>query len=148
MHYFDNYNYHSDYGHDFYRHRYGPLDDKLKYDPIAKIFDPKTITTIEGKLLKVEPVFESGVGTSLELLVYADKRKIRRVYLGPAWYIVDTGQEGRLKVGDDVTVSGSQVTLNDEAYIIATIVKRGNGVLRLRANDGAPAWVGWSKTCD
>jgi len=82
------------------------------------------------------------------LLIYTDKKNIHRVYLGPVWCITGSGQEERFKTGDEVTVSGSKVTLDDETYIIATILKRGNGILRLRDNDGAPAWVGWSKRCD
>ncbi len=53
----------------------------------------------------------------------------QRVYLGPSWYIA-SGRERRFKAGDEVTVSGSQVTLNNEPYIIATTVKWRNEILQ------------------
>ena len=147
-HYHDDYDYYHDYGYGYYAHGYGPPIVRWKDDLNIKIFDPKTITTITGKIVKAEPVLEPGFGMRLQLLVYTDKKGIQQVYLGPIWYIEGSGQEKRFKAGDEVTVSGSQVTLNDEPYIIATTVKRGNGVLRLRNNDGVPAWVGWTTKSD
>ena len=84
---------------------------------------------------------------TLELLVYTGKNQIQRVYLGPCRYIA-SGQERRFKAGDEVTVSGSKVTLNNEPYIIATTVEWGNEILQLRNDDGVPAWVGWKKKSD
>ncbi len=144
--YNDDYDYQNDYG--YYAHGYGPYSGRWKEDPNTKIFDPNTMRTIEGKLVKVAPVLEPVFGMTLHLLVYTGQKQIQRVYLGPTWYIVGAGPERRLKAGDAVTVRGSQVTLDDKPYIIATTVKRGNRVLRLRNNDGVPAWVGWTKKSD
>jgi len=146
-HYLDDYVYYNDYGYGYYADCYGPSIGQWKEDSNTKIFDPNTMTTIEGKLVKVEPVLEPVFGITLQLLVYTDKKEIQRVYLGPCRYIASS-QERRFKAGDEVTVSGSQVTLDDRPYIIATTVKRGDGVLRLRNNDGVPAWVGWTKKSD
>ena len=143
-HYHDDYVYYNDYGYGYYAHGYGQTTGQWKDNPNTKIFDPNTITTIEGKLVKVEPVLEPGVGMTLELLVYTGKKEILRVYLGPSWYIA-SGGERRFKAGDEVTVSGSQVTRNNEPYMIATTVKWRNEILQLRNNDGIPAWVGWKK---
>ncbi len=146
--YSEDYDYFNDYGYGYYAHGNRPYSGRWQEDPNTKIFDPNTIITIEGKLVKVEPVREAVSGMTLQLLVYTGQKQIQRVYLGPNWYIVDAGPERRFKAGDEVTVSGSQVTLYDKPYIIATTVKRGNGVLRLRNNDGVPTWVGWTKKSD
>ncbi len=142
--YLDDYVYYNDFGYGYYADCYGPSIGQWKDDPNTKIFDANTITTIEGKLVKVEPVLEPVFGITLELLVYTGKKEIQRVYLGPCRYIASS-QERRFKAGDAITVSGSQVTLNNEPYIIATTVKWQYGVLQLRNNDGVPAWVGWKK---
>lgn len=149
--YDDDYDYDDDYGYydyGYYDYGYGPYIGQWKEDPNTKIFDPSTITTIEGKIVKVESFREPAFGMALQLLVYTGQKQIQRVYLGPTRYIVGAGLERRFRAGDEVTVSGSQVTLNDEPYILATTVKRGNGVLLLRKNDGVPAWVGWTKKSD
>lgn len=143
-HYQDNYVYYNDYGYGYYDGCYGPSIGQWEDDPNTKIFDPNTITTIEGKLVKVEPVLEPGVGMTLQLLVYSGRKEIHRVYLGPSWYIA-SGGERRFKAGDEVTVSGSQVTLKNDLSVIATTVNWRNEILQLRNNDGVPAWAGWKK---
>ncbi len=112
-------------------------------DPYKKLFDSKTIKTISGQVIKIDQVPEFGFGLQLQLTVFVDKKEILPVYLGPAFYIVGPWQAKHFKLGDKVTVSGSQVTLRGEPFMIATTVKRGNEVLRLRDKDGIPGWIGW-----
>ena len=116
-------------------------------DPYKKLFDPKTIKTISGEVIKIDQVPEFGFGMQMRLTVFIDKKEILPVYLGPAFYIVGPWQAKHFKLGDKVTVSGSQVTVSGEPFMIATTVKRGNEVLRLRDKDGIPGWIGW-KTSD
>jgi sporulation protein YlmC with PRC-barrel domain len=144
-HYHDDYVYYEDYGYGYYGDRYRQSISQWKEDPNTKIFNPNTIISVKGKLVKVEPVYEPECGMTLELLVYTENKEILRVYLGPCKYIA-SGQERRFKAGDEVTVSGSKVSLHNEPCIIATTVKRGNGFLKLRNDDGVPAWVGWRKS--
>ena len=84
----------------------------------------------------------------MRLTVFIDKKEILPVYLGPAFYLLGPWQAKHFKLGDKVTVSGSQVTVKGEPLMIATTVKRGNEVLRLRDQEGIPAWIGWKKTSD
>jgi sporulation protein YlmC with PRC-barrel domain len=117
-------------------------------DPYKKIFDSKTIKTISGQLIKIDQVPEFGYGLQMRVTVYIDKNEILPVYLGPAFYLIGPWQAKHFKLGDKVTVSGSQVTVSGEPLMLATTVKRGNEVLRLRDQDGIPAWIGWRKTSD
>ena len=117
-------------------------------DPYKKIFDSKTIKTISGQVIKIDQVPEFGFGLQMRLTVFIDKSEILPVYLGPAFYIVGPWQTKHFILGDKVTVSGSRVTVRGESLMIATTVKRGNEVLRLRDKDGIPGWIGWKKTND
>ncbi len=115
-------------------------------DPYKKIFDSKTIKTISGQVIKVDQVPEPGLDMEMRLIVFIDKKEVLPVYLGPSFYIVGSEQAKRFKIGDQVTVTGSQATRGGEPFMIATTVKRGNEVLRLRDKDGNPEWIGWKKT--
>ena len=115
-------------------------------EPSKKVFDSKTIKTISGQVIKVDQVPEPGFGMEMRLTVFIDKKEVLPVYLGPAFYIEGAEQENYFKLGDEVTVTGSQVTRGDESFMLATTVKRGNEVLRLRDKDGNPEWIGWKKT--
>ena len=117
-------------------------------DPYKKIFDSKTIKTISGQVIKIDQVREFGFGLQMRLTVFIDKKEILPVYLGPAFYIVGPWQAKHFKLGDKVTVRGSQVTIKGEPLMIAVTVKLGNEVLRLRDQEGIPAWIGWKKTSD
>jgi hypothetical protein len=117
-------------------------------DPYQKIFDSKTIKTISGQVVKIDQLPEFGFGLQMRLTVFIDKKEILPVYLGPAYYLVGPWQAKHIKLGDEVTVRGSLVTVKDEPLMIAVTVKRGNAVLRLRDQEGIPAWFGWKKTSD
>ena len=82
----------------------------------------------------------------MRLTVFTDKKEVLPLYLGPPFYIVGSEQVKHFKIGDEVTVTGSQVTVRGEAFMLAMTVKRGNDVLRLRDKDGNPEWIGWKKT--
>ncbi|MBN2034988.1 MAG: PRC-barrel domain-containing protein [Deltaproteobacteria bacterium] len=117
-------------------------------EPSKKIFDSKTIKTISGQVIKVDQVPEPGSGMEMRLTVFIDKKEVLPVYLGPAFYIVGSEEVEHFKIGDQVTVSGSEVTVNGEPLMIAMTVKRGNQVLRLRDKDGNPEWIGWKKASE
>ncbi|MHB8909824.1 MAG: PRC-barrel domain-containing protein [Syntrophales bacterium] len=120
----------------------------VKEDPYKEIFDSKTMRTVSGEVIRVDHVPEPGFDMDIRLTVFVEKKEILPVYLGPAFYIVGSEQGKYFKRGDKVTVTGSQVTVRGETFILATTVKRGNEILRLRGEDGTPGWVGWKKTSD
>jgi hypothetical protein len=114
------------YGYPGYGYRYGyyhGYPGPGREDPYKKIFDSKTIKTISGQVIKVDQVPEPGLGMEIRLTVFIDKKEVLPVYLGPAFYIVGSEQAKRFKIGDKVTVSGSQVTRGGEPFMIATTVK-------------------------
>ncbi len=144
-----NYGYgYGDYGGYYGHYGYPMYPGPVREDPYTKIFDSKTIKTISGEVIKVDHVPDPGFGMEMRLTVFIDKKEILPVYLGPTIYIQGFAQTRYFKRGDKVTVTGSLVTVRDETFILATTVKRGDEVLRLRSKDGTPEWVGWKKTDD
>jgi sporulation protein YlmC with PRC-barrel domain len=117
-------------------------------DPYTKLFDSKTVKTISGQVIKVDQIPQPGAGLEMRLTVFIDNKEVLPVYLGPAFYIVGFERGKEFKIGDKVTVTGSQVTVRGELFMLAATVKRGNKVLRLRDKDGAPEWDGWKKASD
>jgi hypothetical protein len=101
-------------------------------------YDPKTVETIEGKVLSIEkttPAKKRGYGVHLTLQT---EKETSAVHLGPAWYI-DT-QTPHIEANDTITVTGSRVTIDGKPAIIAAQVKKGNEILKLRDDNGIPAW--------
>lgn len=104
-------------------------------------FDPRKMATVEGRVVRLHQVPNTKVWlTSLNALVRTGEGDVN-VELGPAWFI--DNQELHLAVDDKITVSGSRVKPNGVDTMIATEVKRGTEVLRLRREDGTPVWVAW-----
>lgn len=98
-------------------------------------YDPKTVETIEGKVLSVGKTQQHRHG--IHLMVQTDKETVA-VHLGPAWYI--DKQTPKIEANDTITVTGSRVTMDGKPAIIAAQVKKGNEILNLRDENGIPAW--------
>jgi len=101
------------------------------------MFDPKTIDTVTGEILKIQYYDE------IMLVIYTDAKKPVLVALGPAGYFEN--QKNVLKPGDRVMVTGSMIIADDTPYMIATKIKEGNEELQVRDEKGHPVWMGWKK---
>jgi hypothetical protein len=101
-------------------------------------YDPKTVETIQGKVLSVEKTTRAqGRGYGVHLMLQTEKETLA-VHLGPAWYI--DKQTPKIEANDAITVTGSRVTVDGKSAIIAAQVKKGNEVLKLRDDNGVPGW--------
>jgi DNA helicase TIP49 (TBP-interacting protein) len=98
------------------------------------------IDAIEGKVLSVEKsTSPKGRGYGVHLTLQTEKETLS-VRLGPGWYI--DKQTPKIKANDTITVTGSRVTVGGKPAIIASQVKKGNETLKLRDDNGIPAWRG------
>jgi sporulation protein YlmC with PRC-barrel domain len=109
----------------------------LRWDPYSEIFDPETIATVTGKIVKIE-YYEQ-----IRLMLYTDAKKPVMVDLGPIGFLESQGKI--MKRGDQVTVTGSMVIIDDTPIMVATTIQEGNEELHLRDNEGHPVWIGWKK---
>jgi hypothetical protein len=102
-------------------------------------YDPKTVETIQGKVLSVEKTPSKGRGYGVHLTLQTEKETIS-VHLGPGWYMEK--QTPHIEGNDTIIVTGSRVTFDGKPAIIAAEVKKGNEILNLRDENGIPAWKG------
>lgn len=102
------------------------------------LFNPKTLQTQQGQILKIEP-FSPGnrMCNGLHLVVRTSVQELS-VHLGPQWYIED--QQITLHYGMQVSVRGSMIQFEGAPAMIATEVITEDGILRLRTDDGSPLW--------
>jgi hypothetical protein len=108
--------------------------------PYAKLFNPNSVTTVSGKVDKVDTVAPmNGMGPGVHLVLSISTGPLS-VHLGPAWYLQDQGFQ--LQAGEQVQVRGSQITFDGQPALIATEVTRGTQMLRLRDASGFPLWSG------
>lgn len=105
-----------------------------------RLYNPQTVTTVTGAVEKLE---ELSMGMKFRgLLLKTDKGSLM-VHLGPTWYLDQ--QKFAVKVGDKIEVTGSQVTLNNQPAIIARDVTMNGSILKLRDDQGIPAWRGMGR---
>lgn len=111
--------------------------------PYQRMYNPTTVETISGTVESVDKITPMrGMYYGIHLQLKTDKETIS-VHLGPGWYIerLDT----KIEKGDNVQVKGSRVTMMGKPAIIAAEVKKGDSVLKLRDENGFPAWAGWRR---
>ena len=111
--------------------------------PYDRLYDPKSVETVSGVVVKVEQVTPmSGMGQGVHVVLETDGATIP-VHLGPVWYI--ERQETSIEPGDRLEVKGSRVSLEGKPAIIAAEVHKGDETLRLRNEAGVPMWAGWRR---
>jgi hypothetical protein len=94
------------------------------------LFDPKTIERISGEVVSVETVTPiRGMHQAVHLIVKTEKETIS-VHLGPAWFIEN--QDVKIMLRDKVEITGSRITFQGNPAIIASEVRKGDQVLKLK----------------
>jgi hypothetical protein len=108
-----------------------------------RMFTPTTVETLTGTVESVDKTTPMrGMQFGIHLVLKTDKETIP-VHLGPSWYIERL--DAKIEKGDKVEVKGSRVTFAGKPAIIASEVKKGDNILKLRDENGIPAWAGWRR---
>ncbi len=116
--------------------------------PGGRMYDPKTVETVSGEVVRVEEVRGKGAGQArggrgggygVHLILKSASEEVA-VHLGPGWYLDKQG----LKVapGDRIEVHGSRIIFEGKPTIIAARIKKGDQSLMLRDDNGLPVWRG------
>ncbi len=111
--------------------------------PYSKLYDPTTLETIEGRVVRIEKMIpRSGMSYGVQLLVKTGRKTVL-VHLGPSWYI--DNQDFAIEPKDKIVVTGSRVKNNKKEVVIANEVTIGSRMITLRNEQGYPVWSGWIK---
>jgi hypothetical protein len=103
-----------------------------------RMYDAKTVETLSGEVINVEKIpHRRGTSDGVHLIVKTDKEEIP-VHLGPSWYL--DKQDVKIGQNDKVEVKGSRVTFKGKPALIAAEVKKGDALLKIRDENGIPAW--------
>jgi len=104
-----------------------------------RMYDPKTVETVSGEVVQVKKIqHRRGNGYGVHLMLKTEKEEIP-VSLGPSWYL--DKQDVKIAQNDKIEVKGSRVTLRGgKPILLAAEVKKGTALLKLRDENGVPAW--------
>lgn len=106
----------------------------------GRLYNTNSVETITGRVVKVEQTTPMrGMGSGVHLLVDTSEGTVP-VHLGPSWFMQK--QEMQFKTNDQVQITGSRVTFNNQPAVIAAEVRKDGQVLKLRDANGAPVWAG------
>ncbi len=109
----------------------------------GRMYDPKTVETIRGEVVRVDKITPlRAMSFGIHLAVKTEKENIS-VHLGPVWFIEN--QDIKIELKDKIEVKGSRIIFQGNPAIIATEVKKGEFILKLRDKSGFPAWSGWRR---
>jgi hypothetical protein len=105
----------------------------------ARMFDPKNLETLTGEVTTVDQLTPGyGMSDRVWLGLKTDKGMIL-VILGPTWF--HKVQIFKIEPRDQLEIKGSMITGMEEPMFIATELKKGDLVLKLRNDSGYPVWA-------
>ena len=109
----------------------------------GRVYDPKTVKTVKGEVVRVEKIpSRGGKGYGVHLTLKTEKETLT-VEVGPGWYVEK--QPVKIETKDILEIKGSRVTTQGKPAIIAAEIKKGDQILKVRDENGIPAWSGGSR---
>lgn len=108
-----------------------------------RMYNPAAVETIVGEVVSIDkmtPTKGMSYGIHAQVKTY---RETIPVHLGPGWYL--ERQDTRINKGDAIEVKGSRITYQGKPAIIASEIKKGDSLLKLRDDSGYPVWAGWRR---
>jgi len=119
-----------------------PLSDRvwLPDSSYNRRFDASSILTLSSCTIKKIGSFtpEPGSTSGLKLKVAAPDGRLHIIHAGPQTHYLQ--QDIRFKTGEQITVTGSKVKLDEKTVILATEIRRGDEIFLLRDAQGKPLW--------
>ncbi|MGC1454879.1 MAG: hypothetical protein WA946_06785 [Nitrospirota bacterium] len=103
-------------------------------------YDPSQAEIVSGEVAAVKDIeTKTGKMSGVGLEVNTGSQNLL-VYLGPHIYV--DMQNVTIVPGDEVDIKGVKVVLEGQIILLAGEVRKANGVLRLRDDNGRPLWAG------
>jgi len=107
---------------------------------MGRTYDPDTVTTMRGTASAVAVMPARGGRMGGTHVTLQSDGQTMDVHLGPTWFLQREGVE--VAKGDSIEVTGSVVDSDGNSFLIARELKKGQKVLKLRDEQGVPAWSG------
>ena len=110
-------------------------------DSYQELFNPETVVTLTGNAMAIANVApkKDEMDIGIQMMLKVSEKKVYPVHLGPRIWVKKHG--AYLHYGDDVIVTGSKIMFKNTEIVIATQVKKGDQILILRDEAGAPVWA-------
>jgi hypothetical protein len=109
----------------------------------GNLYDLRSIERIKGDVLRVEDFIPAqGMPPGIVLVLKTEAGETIQVFLGPQWYLENCDLE--LEAGDRLEVKGSKITYEGKPVIVASVIIRGDEILKLRDDNGVPVWSVWA----
>ena len=107
-----------------------------------KIFNPKTIVTVEGTVEKVDRDNHPLQGMEPGFAVTLKTAKGEKVdaQVGPIWFTSFFTKKWNAQVGDKVSVTGSEVSVGGKKVLMVIQGKKGDLQMTVRNKSGVPVW--------
>ncbi len=106
--------------------------------PYGRLYNPGSMRSVTGEVTGiVQRTFMRSMTQGVLLLLKSGRETVQ-VHLGPLWFL--EYQDFHISHGDRIEVTGSRVDFMGKPVLIASEVKKGDDTLRLRDEQGWPAW--------
>jgi hypothetical protein len=107
-----------------------------------KNYNPKSIQTITGKVLKIDRNFRplAGMEPGFMATTKTEKGEEVQVQVGPIWFTSFYHQKWNIQVGDTVKVTGSRVKIGGKDVLMVSQAEKGNLKMAVRGKAGVPIW--------
>jgi hypothetical protein len=107
---------------------------------MGRMYDPSTVSTLRGTATAVTVVPGRGGRSGGTHVTLEGGDQTVDVRLGPSWFLEREGLT--VAKGDAIEVTGSVIDSDDDSFLIARELKKGDKVVKLRDEQGVPLWSG------
>ena len=107
---------------------------------MGRTYDPSTVSTLRGTATAVTIVPGRGGRAGGTHLTLEGADQTMDVRLGPTWFLEREGVQ--IAKGDSIEVTGSVIGSDEDSFLIARELKKGEKVVKLRDEQGVPLWSG------
>ncbi|ALA59636.1 hypothetical protein [Nitrospira moscoviensis] len=124
-----------------------PVTHEVPYQSVTeseRIYHEDRARTIRGVIQDQETVKLKDDAQFARLQLKTPDDRVIPVHLGPSWFMEENRHVMELDVGREIEVQGSFETIAGQSVFVAARLyndRREEG-MRLRRDDGMPAWVG------
>ncbi len=107
-------------------------------DPYSSVASAKR-SRISGEVTSVERIRTSKFGEQIEITVKPDSGPVRRIALGPSWYV--NGSSAAPMRGSKIVVDTLELPRDPDELLLGTHMRTGDHELQLREANGSAAWT-------